>query len=273
MAMKKTAILFASVSFLMLFVVGCKTDKSRVASIHSVNYDEGVVIHDQLRPVTYDEKDRLISMEGVTVRYMDDNWLRGVFPKHSHAFVLVDSFDMRFSEGKVRSITYTETPIPGTGIYEPMYFKGDFEYKPDGIYWTCEGIGIADSSQKVKFNVNYLCDEEGRLKEVVFANGDVFSGRYVYEYGQGAVRCDDPAVAASIFGNPAISTVEYFLYSFTNLPEILRELPTSCKIYKKHLGEKSMVKYDYSYTLNNGRPVQALAHRGGIPVMSYNFVY
>lgn len=271
--MKKTAILFVLGSLFALFLSGCKKEESRVASIHSVNYDDGKVIHDQLRPVTYDEKGRLISMEGVTVQYMNDNWLRGVFPRHSHAFVLVDSFNMKLVDGKVNTVSYTETPIPGTGIYEPMYFEGSFDYKPDGIYWTCEGKGIADPSQTVSFTVDYLCDSDGRLKEVVFKNGDVFSGKYVYEYGKNSVKCNDPALAASIFGNPTISTIEYFLYSFTNISSLLKELPTSCKIYKNQLGDKSLVEYQYSYTLNNGRPVYAVANKGDFPVMAYNFVY
>lgn len=269
--MKKVTFLLLGAFYLVSFF-SCKQE-SRVATIHSVNYDKGEVIHDQVRPVTYDEKDRLISMEGITVQYLSDDVMRGVFPRKSHAFILVDSFTMKLKDGKVTNISYTETPIPGTGIYEPMKFEGKLDYNDKGIFWTCQGVGLQDTTSKVKFYVNYLTDNKGRLKEVVFDNGGIFSGRYVYEYGKNSVKCSDIGIAASIFGNPAISTIEYFLYSFANMEPILKELPSRCSIVFDQYKPHKPTVIEYSYTKNNGRVVHAMAERNGNLIMSYNFVY
>lgn len=280
--MKPIATILPAASISALFAVllfsGCDSGKNvpeakRVTSIHCINYEDGKVLNDMVNPVEYDEKGRIVSYEGIRVSYISDNLVKGDYDPEETPYLLVNSFEMELKDGYGVAIGYQERPIPGVGIDYVTDFTGTFEHGENETVWKSHGVAKDNPDAVVDFSVRYVKDKKGRLKEVVFENDGVFSGRYVYEYGEKDVPCSDQAVCSSLFAIPTISTIDYILYTFVKSPAILKGLPVKCTLYKSTDpdGKPSVVKYYYQQ--KDGRIVKATLSRNGEPYTAYEYDY
>lgn len=276
--MKPIAPLF-SLSLVSVFLFSsCDSGKKvpevkKVTSIHCINYEDGRVLNDMVNPVEYDEKGRIVLYEGIRVSYVSDNLLKGDYDEEETPYLLVNSFEMELKDGYGVAIGYQERPIPGVGIDYVTDFKGTFEHKDKETVWKSHGVAKVNPEVGVDFTVRYVQDEKGRLKEVVFENDGIFSGKYVYEYPEKTVPCSDQAVSASLFAIPTISTMDYILYAFVKSPAIMKGLPNKCTLYRSTdpEGKPSVVKYYYQQ--KDGLVVKATLSRNGEPYVAYEYDY